>query len=79
MAERGGGDDGVVADAHAVMHFVPFLQTAQDGDGIFHVGLVHIYRLEAAFQGGILFHMLLVFVERGGADAMQFPPRQGGF
>ena len=33
-------------------------------------------RLEAPRQRGVLLDMLLVFVERGGADAMQFAARQ---
>ena len=40
--------------------------------------LVDIDRLEAPRQGGVLLDMLLVFVERGGADAMQFAARQRG-
>ena len=33
-------------------------------------------RLEAPRQRGVLLDVLLVFVERGGADAMQFAARQ---
>ena len=34
-------------------------------------------RLEAAFQGGVFFDVLAIFVERGGADAAQFAAGQG--
>ena len=40
------------------------------------VGSRDEHRLEAARQRGVLFDMLAVFVERGGADAVQFAPRQ---
>jgi hypothetical protein len=54
------------------------LQAAQDGDGGFHAGLVHQHLLEAAFQGGVLFDVLAVLVQGGGADAVQLAPGQGG-
>ena len=38
--------------------------------------LVDVDRLEAPRQRGVLLDVLLVFVERGGADAMQFAARQ---
>ena len=42
------------------------------------VGSRHEHRLEAPRQRGVLLDVLLVFVERGGADAMQFAARQRG-
>ena len=59
-----------------MMHFVALLEAAQDGDGVFFVGLVHEHLLKTALEGGVLFDVLHVFVERGGADAMQLAPRQ---
>ena len=35
MRQRGRGDERGILNAHAVMHFVAFLQSAQDGDGRF--------------------------------------------
>ena len=58
------------------MQFVLLLDAAQDGDGVFHAGFADKYRLEAPRQGGVLFHVLAVLVQRGGADTMQRPARQ---
>ena len=41
-------------------------------------GLVDQHRLEAALQGRVLLDVLAVFVERGGADAVQLAARQHG-
>ena len=40
------------------------------------VGSFDQHRLEAALQGGILLDVLAVFVQRGGADAVQFAAGQ---
>lgn len=37
-----------------------------------HRRLTHLHRLEAALQRGVLLDVLAVFVERGGADRLQF-------
>ena len=58
------------------MHFVPFLEAAEDGDGILHRRLIHHHRLEAPLQRRIFFDVLAIFVERGRADAMQLAARQ---
>ncbi len=76
MRQRGRGDDGRVGDVDAVMHFVAFLQAAQDGDGVFHGGFIDQHFLEAPLQRGILLDVLAIFVQRGRADAMQFAARQ---
>jgi hypothetical protein len=76
MAQFRRGDDGRVGDVHAVVQFVLFLQAAQDGDGRLDAGLIDLHLLEAALQRGILLDVLAVFVERGGADAVQFAARQ---
>ena len=59
-----------------MVHLVLFLQAAQDGDGRLHAGLAHQDLLEAALQRGVLLDVLAVFVQRGGAHAMQFAARQ---
>ena len=69
-------DQGAVGDAHAMVRFVLVLEPAQNRDRVLDARLVDIDRLEAARQGGVLLDMLFVFVERGGADAMQFAARQ---
>ncbi|SPE30427.1 conserved hypothetical protein [Candidatus Sulfopaludibacter sp. SbA6] len=67
-----------VLDAHAVMHFVALLQPAQNRNGVLYRGLVHQHRLEPALEGRILLDVLAVFVQRGGADAVELAARQHG-
>ena len=76
VREGGRGDHRRVGDAHAVMDFVALLQAAQDADGVFHAGLFHQHRLEAALEGRVFFDMLAVFVQGGGADHVQLAARQ---
>ena len=76
VREHGGGDDGGILDAHAVVDFEFLLEAAQNGDGVVDGRLADQHGAEAARQGGVLFDVLLVFVERGGADAAQFAARQ---
>ena len=78
MRKRRGGDDGRILDAHAVMHFVALFQAAQNGDGVFDIGLADENDLEAAFEGGIFLDVFAVFVERGGADGTQLAASQRG-
>ena len=54
------------------------LRIAYMGDGVLHRGLVHLHRLEPPLQGGILLDILAVFVQGGGADAVQLAPGQHG-
>ena len=59
------------------MHLVLFLESAQDGNGVFDRRLSDVDRLEAALQSRVLLDVLLVLVERRGADAAQLAPGQG--
>ena len=61
------------------MLLVFVLQAAQNRDGVLDRRLGDEDRLEPAGQRRVLFNVLAVFVQRGGADAMQFAPRQRGF
>ena len=76
VGERRGGDDRRIGDAHAVVHLVLLLEAAQDGDGVLHRRLGDEDRLEAAGERGVLLDVLAVFVERGGADAVQLAARE---
>ena len=76
VRQGGGGDDRRVGDAHAVMQLVFLLDAAQDRDRVLDRGLVDKDRLEAPRQCGVLLNVLAVFVERGGADAVQFAAGQ---
>ena len=58
------------------MGLVFVLEPAQDRDGVLDARLVDEDRLEAAAKRGVLLDVLFVFVERGGADAMQFAAGQ---
>ena len=77
VRQNGRRDNSGVGDAHSMMHFVFFLQSAQDGDGVFHRRLADKDGLETALQRRVFFDVLFVFVERGGADAAQFPAGEG--
>ena len=78
VAELGGGDYGAIGHAHAVMDFVAFLETAQDGDGILDGGFANEDGLEAAFESGVFFDMFAILVEGGGADGMKLAAGQHG-
>ena len=58
------------------MLLVLVLQAAQDRDRVLDRRLGDEDRLEAPRQRRVLLDVLLVFVERGGADAVQFAARQ---
>jgi hypothetical protein len=68
----------VVHDADAVMGLVSVLETAQDRDRVLDARLADKHRLEAAGERGVLLDMLLVFVERGRADAVQLAAGERG-
>ena len=76
VGKCGRRENGGILDAHAVMHFIAFLQPAQNGDGIFYRRLADQHRLESALQGGVFFVVFLVLVERGCADGAQLAPCQ---
>ena len=63
-------------DAHAVMHFVAFLQSAQNCDRVFHGRFIHHDRLETPLQRRVFLDVFAVLIERGRADRAQFAARQ---
>ncbi len=71
VGQRCGRHQRVVGDAHAVVQFVFLPNATQDADGVFHARFADEHGLEAARQGGVLLDVFPIFVERGGADAMQ--------
>ena len=71
-------DNGGVLNAHAVVHFVAFFQTAQDGDGVFDGRFGNDHGLKTALERRVFFDVLAVFVERGGADGAEFASRERG-
>ena len=66
----------LVADLYPMMCFVAVAQTLEDLDGLLHCRLANHDRLEAALERRVLFDVLTKFVERGGADALEFASRQ---
>ncbi len=78
VRQRRGGDDRAVGDAHAVMGLVLLLQAAQDRNRILDRRFGDVDRLETPGEGRVLLDMLLVFVERRRADAMQFAAGERG-
>jgi hypothetical protein len=78
LAEHGCGDDGGILDADAVVNLEFLLEAAQNGDGVVDRRLADHHGLEAARESGVFFHVLLVFVEGGGADAAQLASGQRG-
>ena len=69
-------DDRAVGDADAMVGFVALLEAAQNGDRVFNARLIDRDRLKPPFQGRVFVDVLLVFVERGGADGPQLATRQ---
>ena len=78
VREHGRSDERIVADPHAVMYLEAFLESAQNGNRILDVRLLHENRLETPRQRGVLFDMLAEFVRRRGADAVQLAAREHG-
>ena len=72
-------DQGRVLNFDTVENLIPLLESPQDRDGILHRRFGDHYRLEPPLQGGILFNILAVFVQGGGADAVQLTPGQHRF
>ena len=76
MRQRRRGDERAIGNAHAVMRLVLVLEPAQDRDRVLDGGLIDEDRLKTARQRRIFLDMFLVFVERGGADTVQFAAGQ---
>ena len=71
IREAGGGDQGGVLDAHAVVHLVALLKPAKDTDGVLRGRLADVDLLEAALQGWVLLDVLAVLVQGGRTDQAQ--------
>ena len=76
VRQGGRGDDRRVGDLDPVMHLVPLFQAAQDRDRVLDGRLVDQHLLETPFQCRVLLDVLAVFVQCGGADAVQLTARQ---
>ncbi len=76
MAEPCRRDDGAITDVYTVVDLIAFFEATQDGDGVFHRGLIHLHLLETAFQGRVLFDVLAVFIQRRRTHAVQLAASQ---
>ena len=76
VGQVGRGHERLVGDADRVVRLVAVAQALEDVDGQRHGGLVHLDRLEAPLEGGVLLEVLAVLVDRGGADGLQLAARQ---
>ena len=68
--------NGFVGDLHLVMGFVFIPQSPENQHRFLRRGFPHHNRLKAPLQSRVLFDVLAVFVDGGGADDLQFPPGQ---
>ena len=63
------------------LYFVMLLITASEplkyGNRLILCRLIHGYRLKTAFQGGILFNILAVLLDGGGAYKLKLASGQG--
>jgi len=69
---------GIIGDAHAVMRLIAILETFEHLDGVLDRGLLDEDRRKAPLERRVLLDVLAVLVQRSGANALQFPARQGG-
>ena len=77
MREVHSRNQSVVLDAHLVVVLVTLLQASQDRDGFRGRRLVDHDHLEPPLQGLVGLEVLLVFVQRGGADGAELAAGQG--
>ena len=78
VRERRSGYDRRVLDADVVVCLIALTQAAEDGDGVFDVGLADVDDLEAALERGVLLDVLAVLVERGAAPTARSSCRGQG-
>ena len=76
VGEVGRGDERLVGDADRVVRLVAVAQALEDVDGQRDGRLVHLDRLEAPLEGGVLLEVLAVLVDGGRAHRLQLAPRQ---
>ena len=77
VGEFHGGYHGLIHDTHLVVVLIPLLKSTQYGYGALHVGFIDHDGLETAFQGLVLFKVLLILVQGGGTYGAQITAGQG--
>ncbi len=76
VGERGRRDQRLVGDRDPVVRLVAVAQALEDLDRVRDRRLLHLDRLEAALEGGVLLEVLAVLVQRGRADGLQLSARE---
>ena len=67
----------LVENLHAMVRFISVAQALENLDRVGLAGRIDGDRLEPPGQGGVLLDVFAIFVERGGADALNLAARQG--
>jgi len=67
----------VVGVLHAVVRFVTVAEPLQNQDRLLLAGRLDHDRLESPFECPVLLDVFAVFIERGGANALQLAPAEG--
>ena len=65
-----------ITDLDTMEHFIPVLNTTQDGNRIFHGRLIYHNRLETTFQCRILLNVFPIFIQRCRTDTVQLTTRK---
>src|SRR5215212_2815037 len=76
VGQLGGGVEGLVGDADAVVRLVAVAQALQDLNRLLRGGLVDADLLEAPLERRVALEVLAVLVERGGTDRLQLAARK---
>ena len=59
-----------------MVNLVALFEATQNADGVLDAGLAHVYLLETALKGGVLFDVLAVFLQSGCAHEAEFTASQ---
>ena len=76
VRQRDGGLKRLVGEMHLMMRLVAVAQPLHDAQGLLLVGLADRDGLETALEGAVLFQVLAIFVDGGGADDLDLAARQ---
>ncbi len=73
-----GGREGRVENLNAVVGFVAVAQALENFHGVGRAGRIDGDRLESPGKGSVFLDVFSVFIERGGADALDLTAGEGG-
>ncbi|MNC12095.1 hypothetical protein D3C75_598080 [compost metagenome] len=77
VGELHGLNNGFVRNFYPVMGFITVAESVQNLHSLLRCRLIHSNGLEASLQSGVLLNVFAVFIQRGGADALQLAAGQG--